>query len=149
EHLPGRPRRRGPQAAQGPRLQRRRHHAPAGHPGARSPSPPRPPRGRVRRGRHRARGHLEHGRRRRRPGDPRRGGRPGRWPGHRQAAQGRDLPVPAGRRAHRPAAGRVARDLVACRGDGAAPDRPGAARRGRHRAAAPAAHLDHGARHHL
>jgi hypothetical protein len=49
---------------------------------------------RVRRGRHRTRRPPEHGRRRHRPGDPRRRSRPGRRHGHRQAAQGRDLPVP-------------------------------------------------------
>ena len=40
--------------------------------------------------------------------------------------------------ADRPAAGRLAGDLVARRGRRAAPDRPDPARRGRHRPAAPA-----------
>ncbi len=44
------------------------------------------------------------GRRRHRPGDPRRRGRPGRRHGHLPPAQGRDLPLPAGAGAHRPAA---------------------------------------------
>ena len=59
-----------------------------------------------------------------RPGDPRRRGRARRRHGHRQAAQGRDLPVPAGPGADRPPAGRLAGDLVARRGRRAAPDRP-------------------------
>ena len=51
--------------------------------------------------------------------------------GHRQADEGRDLPVPAGAGAHRSPAGRVAGDLVARRGRRTAPDRPDPARRGR------------------
>ena len=53
---------------------------------------------------------------------------PGRRHGHRQAAQGRDLQLPADPGAHRPAAGRLAGDLVARRGRRTAPARPAAAR---------------------
>ena len=50
---------------------------------------------------------------------------PGRRDGAVQAAEGRDLPLPAGARAHRPPGGRLARDLVAGRPRRAAPARPG------------------------
>ena len=117
-------------------LQRRREHPPAGDPGAGPAPAPGPARGDVRRGRDRARGHPEHGRRWHRPGHPRRRGRAGGRAGHRQAAQGRDLPVPADPGADRPPAGRLAGDLVARGGRGLPPDRPDPARRRRRRAAA-------------
>ena len=50
------------------------------------------------------------------PADPRRRGRQGRRHGPRAPAQGRDLPLPAGPRAHRSAAGRLARLVVQRRG---------------------------------
>ena len=53
--------------------------------------------------------------------------RPVAWA--RPAAQGRDLPVPAGAGAHRAPAGRLARHLVPGRRGGAPPARPGRARR--------------------
>ena len=72
------------------------------------------------------RGDLRGRRRRLRRARPRRRGGAGRRPGAVQAAQGRDLPLPAGPRPHRPPAGRLARDLVARGRRGAAPARPAA-----------------------
>ena len=83
----------------------------------------------VRRGRHRAGRHPPPGQGRHRPGDPRRRGHPRRRAGHLPPAQGRDLPLPAGPGADRPAAGRLAGHLVARRRGRAAPARPDRARR--------------------
>ena len=72
-----------------------------------------------------------HGRRRHRPGDPRRRGRarPAAWASP-SSSRTRSTECPPVLVADRPAAGRLAGDLVAGRGARAAPDRPGPAGRG-------------------